>query len=70
MYWFRFEPSLPKCVPIDGKCPDGFLMNENEQCFPDKPCPPGFEKRDQDDTGRCYTGTVGSSSRDSNDNEE
>ncbi|HKG89881.1 MAG TPA: hypothetical protein VKA95_16300 [Nitrososphaeraceae archaeon] len=25
-------------------------MNENEQCFPDKPCPTGFEKRDEDET--------------------
>ena len=49
-----FDPSLPKCAPIDGKCPDGFLMNENEQCFPDKPCPTGFEKRDEDETGKCY----------------
>jgi len=49
-----FNPSLPKCAPTDGQCPDGFLMNENEQCFPDKPCPSGFEKRDEDETGRCY----------------
>jgi endonuclease YncB( thermonuclease family) len=30
-------------------------MNEDEQCFPDKPCPTGFEKRDEDETGRCYS---------------
>ena len=29
-------------------------MNEDGQCFPDKPCPTGFEKRDEDETGRCY----------------
>jgi hypothetical protein len=49
-----FNPSLPKCAPVDGKCPPGFLMNENVQCFPDKPCPPGFAKLDEDETGTCY----------------
>ena len=29
-------------------------MNEEEQCFPDKPCPPGFAKLDGDETGTCY----------------
>jgi hypothetical protein len=29
-------------------------MNEEEQCFPDKPCPPGFSKFDEDETGTCY----------------
>jgi hypothetical protein len=50
---------LPKCAPEDGECPDGFLMNSNGQCFPDKPCPTGFEKRDEDETGRCYPITEG-----------
>lgn len=49
-----FDPSLPKCQPIEGKCPEGFLMNEDEQCFPDKPCPPGYAKIDEDETGTCY----------------
>jgi hypothetical protein len=49
-----FNPSLPKCAPIEGKCPSGFLMNENEQCFPNKPCPSGFTKLDEDETGTCY----------------
>jgi hypothetical protein len=49
-----FNPSLPKCAPIEGKCPSGFLMNENEQCFPDKACPAGFTKIDEDETGTCY----------------
>jgi hypothetical protein len=49
-----FNPALPKCAPIAGKCPPGFLMNEEEQCFPDKPCPAGFTKRDEDETGACY----------------
>ena len=29
-------------------------MNEDEQCFPDKPCPPGYAKIDEDETGTCY----------------
>jgi hypothetical protein len=49
-----FKPALPKCEPIAGKCPPGFLMNEEEQCFPDKRCPPGFSKFDEDETGTCY----------------
>ena len=49
-----FDPSLPKCQPIEGSCPEGFLMNEDEQCFPDKPCPHGYTKIDEDETGTCY----------------
>ena len=48
-----YNPSLPKCAPIDGKCPEGFAMNEAGQCYPRKPCPPGFERRDNDETGAC-----------------
>jgi hypothetical protein len=48
-----FNPSLPNCVPIAGKCPEGFAMNEDGQCYPRKPCPPGFERRDDDETGAC-----------------
>jgi hypothetical protein len=50
-----FEPSLPKCAPgQDGKCPSGFNMNGDGNCFPNKPCPPGYEKRDYDETGKCW----------------
>ena len=49
-----FNPALSNCAPIAGKCPAGFLLNEEEQCFPDKPCPPGFSKHDEDETGKCY----------------
>jgi hypothetical protein len=48
-----YNPSLPKCAPINGKCPEGFAMNEDGQCYPRKPCPPGFERRDDDETGAC-----------------
>jgi hypothetical protein len=57
-----YDPSLPKCAPIDGECPEGFNMNEDGQCFPDKPCPTGFERRDEDETGRCYPDSNGSPS--------
>lgn len=48
-----YDPSLPKCAPIDGKCPEGFNMNEDGQCYPDKPCPPGFARVDNDESGTC-----------------
>src|SRR5215204_3995241 len=50
-----FDPSLPKCAPVDGECPDGFAMNEDGQCYLDKPCPKGYERRDNDETGTCYS---------------
>lgn len=28
-------------------------MNEDGQCYPRRPCPPGFERRDNDETGAC-----------------
>ena len=49
-----FDPALPKCAPVAGKCPPGFLMNEEARCFPDKPCPPGFTRLDEDETGACH----------------
>ena len=36
-----FDPSLPRCAPIDGKCPPGCLTKEDGNCCPDKPCPKG-----------------------------
>src|SRR3712207_7137409 len=37
--------------PINGKCPEGFNMNEAGQCYPDKPCPPGYARADNDESG-------------------
>jgi hypothetical protein len=49
-----FDPSLPHCAAEDGECPDGFNMNEDEQCIPDESCPKGYETHDKDESGTCY----------------
>jgi hypothetical protein len=49
-----FNPSMEKCSPVGNRCPPGFLMNEDQNCFPDKPCPSGFTKIDEDETGTCH----------------
>jgi hypothetical protein len=48
-----YDPSLPKRAPVNGKCPPAFSMNTNGQCYPDKPCPPGFARMDNDEPGAC-----------------
>ena len=49
-----FNTELPKCAPIDGKCPDGFGMNEDYRCFPQhSKCPEGFHTTEDDETGEC-----------------
>jgi hypothetical protein len=48
------DPTLPECTPPPGgKCPPGTLMNGYGQCYPDKPCPPGYARADDDETGAC-----------------
>jgi hypothetical protein len=43
-----------KCKPDQlGNCPSGFLSNGKGHCFPDKKCPKGFEKQNNDETGTC-----------------
>jgi hypothetical protein len=51
-----FEPSLSKCAadPISG-CPQGFLVNVYEQCFPAGGCPEGYHYIEGDESGRCYS---------------
>jgi hypothetical protein len=50
-----FNPSLNKCNPDqNGNCPSGFSLNGKEQCIPDKPCPLGFTRHTDDETGTCY----------------
>ena len=55
-----YDPSLPKCAPDEsGNCPDGFNMNEDEQCFPahDR-CPEGYHSHEDDESGRCIADDV------------
>jgi hypothetical protein len=50
-----FNPSLPKCASSGGKCPEGYLTNEEGQCVPlVSKCPRGFHTVDEDETGTCY----------------
>ena len=50
---FHHEQEI--CKPDQsGSCPSGFLLNGKGHCFPDKKCPPGFEKQDNDETGTCH----------------
>lgn len=49
-----FDPSLPHCAAEDGECPDGFLMNADEQCVPAGSCPKGYEPHDNDESGTCH----------------
>jgi hypothetical protein len=53
-----YDPSLPECSPINGECPEGFNMNEDGQCYPDKTCPPGYWRADDDESGACVPRTV------------
>jgi hypothetical protein len=49
-----FNTELPKCASTDGKCPDGFGMNEDDRCFPQhSKCPEGFHTTEDDETGEC-----------------
>ncbi len=55
-----FDPSLPKCTPDEnGNCPEGFSMNEDEQCVPfhDR-CPEGYHSHEDDESGRCIPDDV------------
>jgi len=55
-----FDPSLPKCAPDEnGNCPEGFHMNEDEQCFPahDR-CPEGYHGHEDDESGKCIPNDV------------
>jgi hypothetical protein len=54
-----FHPEQEKCKPDQsGNCPSGFLLNGKGHCFPDKKCPKGFEKQNNDETGTCHPITV------------
>jgi hypothetical protein len=50
-----FNPNLNKCNPDqNGNCPSGFSLNWREQCIPDKACPSGFTRHNDDETRTCY----------------
>src|SRR5215207_6612119 len=49
-----FTPNHPDCKPRDGKCPEGWSMNEDEYCFPaHKKCPECYWRADDDESGAC-----------------
>ena len=53
------NPDLKKCKATCDEnnfcqCPSGFIMNEDDHCRPDKPCPKGFEEHADDETGKCF----------------
>jgi hypothetical protein len=51
-----FNPSDKRCSPDkNGNCPEGFATNEDGQCFPTGPCPNGYHRANDDETGRCIS---------------
>lgn len=52
---YLFDPSLRKCIPGTEGCPQGFVMNAYEQCFPrdDGGYPGGYHSHEDDESGRC-----------------
>jgi hypothetical protein len=50
-----FHPEQDKCKSDqNGNCPNGFFLNDDNHCVPDKKCPKGFEHHNEDETGTCY----------------
>jgi hypothetical protein len=52
-----FNPDgLAKCKPdpTTGKCPSGFSANDKGNCFPKGPCPTGYARLDNDESGKCF----------------
>jgi hypothetical protein len=51
-----FNPSDKRCSPDkNGNCPEGFATNDDGQCFPTGPCPNGYHRANDDETGRCIS---------------
>ncbi|MGI0043792.1 MAG: hypothetical protein ACRD47_08780 [Nitrososphaeraceae archaeon] len=51
-----FDPSLPKCIAVNGQCPTAFAINEDGQCFPiHEKCPSGYHSHEDDESGRCMS---------------
>jgi hypothetical protein len=50
-----FEPNNEECNPDEeGNCPDGFGHNDDNQCIPHGPCPSGYARINDDETGKCF----------------
>jgi len=52
-----FNPNgLAKCKPdpTTGKCPSEFSANDKGNCFPKGPCPTGYTRPDNDESGQCF----------------
>ncbi|HEY7080243.1 MAG TPA: hypothetical protein VH500_11110 [Nitrososphaeraceae archaeon] len=52
-----FNPNgLAKCKPdpTTSKCPSGFSANDKGNCFPKGPCPTGYTRPDNDESGQCF----------------
>lgn len=51
-----FNPDkLDQCKPdSNGNCPKGFSHNESGNCFPSGPCPTGFFRKTDDESGKCF----------------
>ena len=62
---FKNQPPIDPCLldpdnsptcppPVDGKCPEGYAMNESGKCFPrHERCPTGYHSHEDDESGRC-----------------
>ena len=54
-----FNTELPKCATIDGKCQDGYGMNEDGRCFPEhSECPDGYHGHEDDESGECIRNNI------------
>ena len=50
-----FEPNDAVCNPDEnGECLEGMGFNDDGQCIPQGQCPDGYNRLDDDETGRCY----------------
>jgi hypothetical protein len=51
----HFHPNDDRCAPdSDGNCPPGFAHNSKGNCHPMGPCPNGFGRHDDDESGKCF----------------
>ena len=55
-----YDTSLPQCQPVNGKCPDEYGMNEDDQCFPlhSNGCPDDYHSHEDDESGECISNDI------------